>query len=109
MAPTYFNGKVDELFLREALGPKDAINCNIMLRKAYTVQLKSMPMLWSPYWNVPTLYFLAMPWDLWAKQIDNIPLNLRGAAICDNLLDKAERQRKMIESVTKAGYLFGKI
>jgi hypothetical protein len=50
-----------------------------------------------------------MPWDLWAKQIDNIPLNLRGAATCDNLLDKAERQKKMIESVTKAGYLFGKI
>ena len=108
-APTYFNGKVDELFIREAMGPKAAINCNIMLRKAYTIRLENLEMLYNAYWGIPTLYFLAMPWDLWAKQIDNIPVNLRGHSTCDNLLDKAERQKKMIESVTKAGYLFGKI
>jgi len=108
-APTYFNGKVDKLFLVEAMGAKDAINCNIMLRKAYTIQTPGLQELISPYWNLPTLLFLAMPWDLWAKQLDNIPTNLKSEVVAEVLLDKAERQRKMIESVTKAGYLYGKI
>ena len=108
-APTYFNGKVDKLFLVESMGAKDAINCNIMLRKAYTIQMPSIQELISPYHNIPTLFFLAMPWDLWAKQLDNIPTNLKSEAVGEVLLDKAERQRKMVESVTKAGYLYGKI
>jgi len=108
-APTYFNGKVDKLFLVEAMGAKDAINCNIMLRKAYTISLPGIQELVSPYWNIPTLFFLAMPWDLWAKQLDNIPTNLKSEVVSEQLLDKAERQRKMVESVTKAGYLYGKI
>ena len=107
-APTYFNGKVDKLFFVEAMGAKDAINCNIMLRKAYSLEVDLQVMI-SPYWNIPTLPFLAMPWDLWAKYIDNIPTNLRWEVTCDNLLDKAERQRKMVDSITKAGYLYGKI
>tara|TARA_Y100000590_G_scaffold238717_1_gene268540 strand:- start:33 stop:1070 length:1038 start_codon:yes stop_codon:yes gene_type:complete len=107
-APTYFNGKVDKLLFLEAMGAKDAINCNIMLRKAYSIEVDFQLMI-APYWNVPTLPFLAMPWDLWAKYIDNIPVNLRWEVTCSNLLDKAERQRKMVESITKAGYLYGKI
>jgi hypothetical protein len=108
-APTYFNGKIDKLFLVEAMGAKEAINCNIMLRKAYTIGLRSLHELVAPYHKMQTLTFLAMPWDLWAKQLDNIPTNLKSHAVGDNLLDKAERQRKMISSITKAGYLYGKI
>ena len=71
--------------------------------------MPSIQELISPYHNIPTLFFLAMPWDLWAKQLDNIPTNLKSEAVGEVLLDKAERQRKMVESVTKAGYLYGKI
>ena len=43
------------------------------------------------------------------KYIDNIPFNLRPAAICESLLDKAERQKGFVKSITEAGYLVGKI
>lgn len=107
-APTYFNGKIDTLIDLESLGVKDCINANIRLRKSYSLFCEWQ--VWvSPYWNIPTMTYIAMPWDMWTKYIDNIPYNLRPAAICESLLDKAERQKGFIKSVTEAGYLVGKI
>ena len=107
-APTYFNGKIDRLINLEALGAKDCINANIRLRKSYSLTCEWQRWV-SPYWNVPTMPYIAMPWDMWTKYIDNIPFNLRPAAICESLLDKAERQKGFVKSITEAGYLVGKI
>ena len=107
-APTYFNGKIDKLIELEALGAKDCINANIRLRKSYSLTCEWQKWV-SPYWNVPTMTYIAMPWDMWTKYIDNIPFNIRPGAICEQLLDKAERQKGFIKSITEAGYLVGKV
>jgi len=107
-APTYFSGKIDKLIELEALGAKDCINANIRLRKSYSLTCEWQNWI-KAYWNIPTMTYIAMPWDMWTKQIDNIPLNLRPGAICENLLDKAERQKGLIKSITEAGYLVGKV
>ena len=107
-APTYFNGKIDKLIELEALGAKDCINANIRLRKSYSLTCEFQKWI-SPYWGLPTMTYIAMPWDMWTKYIDNIPVNLRPAAICESLLDKADRQKNFIKSITEAGYLVGKV
>ena len=107
-APTYFNGKLDTLIDLEAIGAKDCINANIRLRKSYSLTMDWQRWV-TPYWNMPTLPYIAMPWDMWTKYIDNIPFNLRPGAVCEQLLDKAERQKGFIKSITEAGYLVGKI
>ncbi len=107
-APTYFNGKIDRLIELEAIGARDCIDANIRLRKSYSLTCDWQKWV-SPYWNIPTMTYIAMPWDMWTKYIDNIPFNIRPGAICEQLLDKAERQKGFIKSVTEAGYLVGKV
>ncbi len=107
-APTYFNGKLDELIKREAIGPKDVINYNVMLRKSYALSIDKYNLVRS-YYKLPTLTFMAIPFDLYAKQIDNIPINLRNEAINEKILEKADKQKKYLRQVVEAGYLLGKI
>ena len=107
-APTYFNGKIDRLIDLEAIGARDCINANIRLRKSYSLTCEWQKWV-SPYWNIPTMTYIAMPWDMWTKYIDDIPFNIRPGAVCEQLLDKADRQKGLIKSITEAGYLAGKV
>ena len=106
--PLYFDMKVDELIKKEAIGPKDTINHNIMIRKAFSTSLSSKD-LYEEYHMYPTLPFMAIPWDMWTSVIDNIPLNLRRDGINERLLIKADKQKKYLRKVVEAGYLLGKI
>ena len=106
--PLYFDIKVDDLIKREAIGPKDTINHNIMMRKAFSVNIDTVD-LFEEYHYMPTLPFMATPWDMWGSAIDNIPLNLRRSGINERLLIKVDKQRKYLRQVVEAGYLLGKI
>jgi len=100
--------KIDELIKKEAIGPKDTINHNIMIRKSFSTSLSSKD-LYEEYHMYPTLPFMAIPWDMWTSVIDNIPLNLRRDGINERLLIKADKQKKYLRKVVEAGYLLGKI
>tara|TARA_Y100000592_G_C5460156_1_gene313563 strand:+ start:381 stop:1379 length:999 start_codon:yes stop_codon:yes gene_type:complete len=106
--PLYFDMGTDELIKKEAIGPKDTINHNIMVRKAFSASLSSKE-LYDEYHMYPTLPFMAVPWDMWTKVIDNIPLNIRRDGINERLLLKADKQKKYLRKVVEAGYLLGKI
>ena len=106
--PLYFDMTVDDLIKKEAIGPKDTINHNIMMRKAFSVNIQTFE-LWEDYYKLPTLPFIATPWDMWGSTIDNIPLNLRRSGINERILFKVDKQRKYLRQVVEAGYLLGKI
>jgi hypothetical protein len=52
---------------------------------------------------------MAVPWDMWTKVIDDIPLNLRREGVNERILQKANKQKKYLRKVVEAGYLLGKI
>jgi len=106
--PMYFDMNVDELIKKESIGPKDTINHNIMMRKAFSLNLDT-PWLYETYYQMPTLHYMAIPWDVWSNLIDDIPLNLRREAINERLLEKTNHQKRYLRKVVEAGYLLGKI
>ena len=106
--PLYFDMQVDELIKKEAIGPKDVVNHNTMMRKAFSINATASE-LYATYFEMPTLHYMAVPWDLFAKQIDDIPLPIRREGVNENLLIKADKQKKYLRKVYEAGYLLGKI
>ena len=106
--PLYFDMQVDELIKKEAIGPKDVVNHNTMMRKAFSICATASE-LYATYFEMPTLHYMAVPWDLFAKQIDDIPLPIRREGVNENLLIKADKQKKYLRKVYEAGYLLGKI
>ena len=106
--PLYFDMRVDELIKREAIGPKDTLNHHTMMRKAFSVNVEQI-VLYVDYYDMPTLQYMAVPWDMWTKCIDDIPLNLRKEGINERILVKADKQKKYLRKVVEAGYLLGKI
>lgn len=106
--PLYFDMRVDELIKREAIGPKDTMNHHTMMRKAFSVNIDQED-LWTDYYEQPTLFYMAVPWDMWTSLIDDIPLNLRREALNERMLQKADKQKKYLRKVVEAGYLLGKI
>ena len=106
--PQYINGKDDELLRHEAVGPKDAFNYNLMLRKSWSIEMPRS-VLMCPYHELPTIYQLAVPFDQWSMLIDKIPLNLRNANLNERLLQKADNQKKYLRKVVEAGYQLGKM
>ncbi len=106
--PLYINGKDDELLRHEAVGPKDAFNYNLMLRKSWSIEMPRS-VLMCPYHELPTIYQLAVPFDQWSMLIDKIPLNLRNANLNERLLQKADNQKKYLRKVVEAGYQLGKM
>jgi len=106
--PLYMDMNVDELIKKESIGPKDTINHNIMMRKAFSVNLQTAE-LFMDYYLLPSLFYMAVPWDLWTKSIDDIPLNLRREGVNERILQKANKQKKYLRKVVEAGYLLGKI
>jgi len=107
-APLYFDMQVDDLIKKESIGPKDTINHNIMMRKAFSVCIDTKE-LFSEYWQIPTLPYMATPWDMWTKCIDDIPYAMRREGINERLLTKADKQKRYLRKVVEAGYLLGKI
>tara|TARA_Y100000361_G_scaffold153964_1_gene177477 strand:- start:1932 stop:2918 length:987 start_codon:yes stop_codon:yes gene_type:complete len=106
--PLYFDMTCDTLMKKEAIGPKDTINHNIMMRKAFSVNADTTD-LWQGYHQLPTLHYMAFPWDMWTAVIDDIPLNLRREGLNERLLVKADHQKRYLRKVVEAGYLLGKI
>ena len=56
-----------------------------------------------------TLDYMSIPWDMWTKCIDDIPLPMRREGINERILIKSEKQKKYLRKVVEAGYLLGKI
>ena len=106
--PLYINGKDDELLRHEAVGPKDAFNYNLMLRKSWSIEMPRS-VLNCPYHVLPTIYQLAVPFDQWSSLIDKIPLNLRNASLNEVLLIKSDNQKRYLRKVVEAGYQLGKM
>ena len=106
--PLYFNMSVDKLIVMEAIGAKDCINNQIAMRKAFSVTIDGQA-LWEDWEGMSTLFGLSVPWDLWAQQLDNIPLNMRWQIFNEKILVKAEKQKRHVRKVVEAGYLLGKI
>jgi len=107
-APLYFDMTVDDLIKKEAIGPKDTINHNIMMRKAFSTCIDTIE-LFAHYHEMPTLHYMCVPWDMWTKCIDDIPLPIRREGINERLLIKSDKQKKYLRQVVEAGYLLGKI
>jgi hypothetical protein len=61
------------------------------------------------YHELPTLFYMAVPWDMWSNLIDEIPLNLRREGVNERILQKADKQKKYLRKIVEAGYLLGKI
>ena len=106
--PTYMNGKNDFLIQHDAIGLKDLVNYNVMLRKSYTLNIQNK-WLQEEYANLPTGIQLAMPWDLYASLIDKIPLQFRNHELNERLLIKSNKQKQVLEKILKVGYRLGKI
>ena len=107
-APLYFDMTVDDLIKKEAIGPKDTINHNIMMRKAFSTNIDTIE-LFAQYHEMPTLHYMCIPWDMWTKCIDDIPYAMRREGINERLLNKSDKQKKYLRQVVEAGYLLGKI
>lgn len=107
-APTYFNGRMETLIEKEAFGPKDCINHNIMLRKSYMLNMPRGYII-APYSYIPSLIFLSIPFDVIADLIPLIPANVRLAGLNECIMEKSRKQKKTFKSVIDAGYLYGKI
>ena len=106
--PIYMNGRNDWLIQMDAIGLRDIINYNVMLRKCYTINIQNH-WLSEDYNLLPTGILLAMPWDLYSALIDKIPLNFRNHALNEKLLIKAQKQKDMLEKALKSGLRLGKI
>ena len=87
--PIYMNGRNDWLIQLDAIGLRDIVNYNVMLRKSYTINIQNH-WLTEDYNKLPTGIQLAMPWDLYTGLIDKIPMNFRNHALNEKLLIKAQ-------------------
>ena len=106
--PTYMNGTVDWLIQLDAIGLRDIVNYNVMLRKSYSLNIQNQ-WLTRPYKDCPTGIQLGVPWDCYTNLIDKIPLQFRNHRLNENLLIKAEKQKATMGSLAKVGYRLGKI
>ena len=106
--PIYMNGRNDWLIQLDAIGLRDIVNYNVMLRKCYTINIQNH-WLAEDYNLLPTGIQLAMPWDLYTGLIDKIPMNFRNHALNEKLLIKAQKQKDMLEKSLKTGFRLGKV
>jgi hypothetical protein len=106
--PLYMDGRLDKLIKLDAIGPKDCINHNIMLRKSYSINIDHSTLM-SDYYSLPTGIQLATPFELYGNLIDKIPLNLRNARLNEQILLKSEKQKITTRKLVQAGYKLGKI
>lgn len=106
--PLYMNGINDWLLKLDALGPKTVSDYNLMLRKAYTLNIQHK-WLAEDYSKLPIAIQLGIPWDCYTSLIDSIPLQFRNARLNELLLIKASRQKSVLGSLLKTGFKLGKL
>ena len=106
--PTYMNGKNDFLIENDAIGLKDLVNYNVMLRKCYTLNIQHN-WLSEDYHRMPTGIQLGIPWDMYTSLIDRIPLQFRNHELNEKLLIKSNKQKQVLEKILKVGFRLGKI
>lgn len=106
--PLYMNGKNDILIQEDAIEAKDLMDYNVMLRKSWSINIQHK-WLHLEYWQTPIGVQLAVPWDLYTRQIDNIPLEYRNARANEILLTKAEKQKQQFGKLLETGFILGKI
>ena len=106
--PTYMNGKNDFLIENDAIGLKDLVNYNVMLRKCYTLNIQHK-WLSEEYHRMPTGIQLGIPWDMYTSLIDRIPLQFRNHELNEKLLIKSNKQKQVLEKILKVGFRLGKI
>ena len=106
--PTYMNGKNDFLIENDAIGLKDIVNYNVMLRKCYTLNIQHK-WLSEEYFRMPTGIQLGLPWDMYTALIDKIPLQFRNHELNEKLLIKSNKQKQVLEKILKVGFRLGKI
>tara|TARA_B100001778_G_C18598638_1_gene636049 strand:+ start:1032 stop:1976 length:945 start_codon:yes stop_codon:yes gene_type:complete len=106
--PLYVNGKLDRLIQLDALGPKEMLDYNIMLRKSLSIDIEHQ-YLARDYGNLNTGVQLSVPWDCYTKLIDKIPVNFRNSRLNELLLIKAAKQKAMAGKLLKAGFHLGKV
>jgi len=106
--PVYMNGKNDFLIENDAIGLKDLVNYNVMMRKSYTINLQHKWLV-QDYNKLSTGMQLAFPWDMYTSLIDKIPLQFRNHELNEKLLIKGNKQKQVLEKILKVGYRLGKI
>lgn len=106
--PVYMNGKNDFLIENDAIGLKDLVNYNVMMRKSYTINLQHKWLV-QDYNKLSTGMQLAFPWDMYTALIDKIPLQFRNHELNEKLLIKGNKQKQVLEKILKVGYRLGKI
>tara|TARA_B100000927_G_scaffold135123_1_gene109025 strand:- start:3698 stop:4633 length:936 start_codon:yes stop_codon:yes gene_type:complete len=106
--PVYMNGKNDFLIENDAIGLKDLVNYNVMMRKCYTINLQHKWLV-QDYNKLSTGMQLAFPWDMYTSLIDKIPLQFRNHELNEKLLIKGNKQKQVLEKILKVGYRLGKI
>lgn len=107
IAPIYFSGFVDGLIRKEALGPKDCLKHNSLLRQAYALNFSKL-LLGAPVHLIPTLTYMAAPFEAYEVLIDKIPTNLRYAGLNELIITKAMKQKRFLRKALEANYLLGK-
>lgn len=107
VAPVYFSGVWDPLLRKEALGPKECLQNNILLRKCYALNYNP-GLLVVPFHNLPTLSYMAMPFEPYERLIDKIPLNIRDAGLNEVIITKSQKQKKFLRKSVEARFLLNK-
>jgi len=107
-SPIYVNGKVDQLVELDAIGAKELLDYNVMLRKCWSIDIPHK-YLAMDYLDLSTGVQLAVPWDCYTALIDKIPLNFRNARFNEVLLQKAAKQKSIAGKLIKRGFILGKV
>jgi len=107
-SPLYVNGKVDTLVELDAVGAKELLDYNVMLRKSWSIDVEHR-FLAKDYLLLQTGLQLAVPWDCYTRLIDSIPLNFRNARLNEVLLTKTTKQKATTGKLVERGFYLGKV
>ena len=68
-----------------------------MMRKAFSLNATALE-LYANYFDMPTLHYMAVPWDM-GKTIDDIPYEMRREGVNERLPTKADKRKKYPKSL----------
>jgi len=107
VAPVYFSGHLDQLIRKEAIGPKDCLNHNLLLRRCYALNHHAI-LIAGLFHLTPTLSYMATPFEPYERLIDKIPTNIRYAGLNELIITKSMKQKRFLRKALEAQYLMGK-
>ena len=87
-------GRNDILVQKEAIGPLDSVNYNVMLRKSFQLNIQHKWLI-AEYLDLPTGLQLSLPWDMYTNLIPSIPINMRNARNNEILMLKSTKQKRV--------------